>query len=522
MSSFFLYKKADLPVEKGGVILYNCSIKIMGKDKMLKIKKAISILLVLALAFSLSACGKSNKAIIYFELESVPLNLDPQTAREDSELLIIRNLFEGLMRKNAEGELVEGACSAYEKSGLKYTFTLREGLKWSDDTPLLAEDFVFALRRAVQKSTSAPFVNRLFSIAGAREIYENGADVKTLGVRAAGNKVVITLKEEDPDFLETLSTSVAMPCSEKYFLETEGKYGQDAKSLLCNGSYDIFKWNREDFAVRLYKNDYYKGAYEAVNGGVFFSCVEEKNQVSRLNDNESDMAFLSPLEIKEAKKQDITIKQVENICWFLTLGDCYDQSTKAALLSAFSSNIYSDNLGEGLRPADSIYPAVLSVNNCGGVGMPTYNIDNAKINFSNIIKNMPDKKFPTSTLYYYDRPEIKTAVNTLLGHWQQNLSAFINMQSSTSLDALLKELSNKSLQFSLFPVTAHNASVEEYMESLNLTGDTAEAQARFLGANNIVPFAFQSTSVAYSSSIKTVYMDNGNGYIDFAFVYKKE
>ena len=92
-------------------------------------KRVLSLVLACLFLFSLTACGgKGNKAIVYFELETEPQNLDPQTAYSDSELLIVRNLYEGLMRKNGMGDTVKGACSSYEKKGLTYTFTLRRGL----------------------------------------------------------------------------------------------------------------------------------------------------------------------------------------------------------------------------------------------------------------------------------------------------------------------------------------------------------------------------------------------------------
>ena len=485
-------------------------------------KKIASIILAIVFVFSLASCeSKSSKAIIYFEFENEPKNIDPQTASDDGELMLVRNLFEGLMRKDENGSIIEGACEKYSKSGLKYTFKLRENLLWSDKTPITADDFVFGLQRAVQKTTAAPFVNRLFCIKGAKEVYGNNADVSALSVKAAGDSVVITLEKDDPMFLETLSTSVAMPCNREYFYKTEGEYGQTAKTILCNGSYDIYKWSKEKFAIRLYKNENYKGAFEAENGGVFFTLKNEKSLVSSLADNDCDIAFIPSSEIKNAKENELNIASCENKCWVLTIGDEFDLRIKNALLTAFSSEIYKDGLGEGFKTAKSIYPGVLNETQADGAGFPSYDIASAKEQISEIIKDLPDNKFPPSTLYYYENDEIKSAANDLLGHWQNNLSAFINMQSSTSLSTLQNELNKKDLQFALFPITANNSSTDEYLAQFGLSGEPKKAQETLLSKHNILPFAFESTNMAYTSAITKIYMDNGNGYIDFAFVGKK-
>ena len=64
------------------------------------VKKIISAGLALMLLLGcLTGCGEKYKdAYIYFELLEKPYTLDPQTASSDSELLIVRNIYEGLMR----------------------------------------------------------------------------------------------------------------------------------------------------------------------------------------------------------------------------------------------------------------------------------------------------------------------------------------------------------------------------------------------------------------------------------------
>ena len=127
--------------------------------------KALCLILAILTVLSLTACGDSYQdAIIYFEIPEKPYTVDPQTASSDSELVIVNNIFEGLLRKNESGAIVCGAAESFEHNNLTYTFKLRDGIVWSNKEPLTADDFVFALRRAVSPETRAPFVSRLFPI----------------------------------------------------------------------------------------------------------------------------------------------------------------------------------------------------------------------------------------------------------------------------------------------------------------------------------------------------------------------
>ena len=199
-----------------------------------RILKALALITAAVFVFLCAGCGsRYQDAIIYFEIPERPSTLDPQTASTDSELVIVSNIFEGLLRKNAGGAIVCGVCESFEYENLTYTFKLREDAVWSNEEPLAADDFVFALRRAVTPSTKAPFASRLFCIENAESIYTGKASPDSLGVSAPDSRtLIIKLAYEDKDFEETLTTSVAMPCNEKFFTESGGKYGLTAEYTL--------------------------------------------------------------------------------------------------------------------------------------------------------------------------------------------------------------------------------------------------------------------------------------------------
>ena len=471
-------------------------------------------------------CGCSEKyeeAIVYFELLEKPKTLDPQTAQDDSELLIIRNIYEGLMRETDTGEIVEGACESYVYNNLTYTFTLRDNVSWSNGDKLTAYDFEYAFRRAVDPKINAPFASRLFAIENAKAIASGTADVSALGVRATDEKtLVIKLCQEDNDFLKTLATSVCMPCNEKFFDESIGKYGLDAKCIISNGSYRLTKWNKEEFGIRIYKNEEYTGDFKAKNAAVFISCIDNEAQVARLG-GESDIAFVGGAELDNAKNAGLETTSVQNVCWVMTISRNFSSEVRRALAAGFSTDVYSESLALGYSAAKSIYPEVLGIK-LDGVGITPYNINESKSIMSAQVAAMEDKKFPPSVLYYYNEDGAKELATSIVGHWQQNLSTFINIKSADNLEALQNEIHENELEFALFPITAKSEFFSEYAKQF--TNDVSvvtpdQLQQQLLSDYTIIPVAYQDTNISYISTLEGIVVGDDNGYIDFSYIIKR-
>ena len=124
---------------------------------------AVVFLAVLFFVFS-TGCGKKGasekegKTFVY-QLTSNPSTLDPQIASGEAAATVITALFEGLARQSEDGSAVPGAAESWTNNAdyTEFTFTLREGLVWSDgETPVTAADFVFAFRRALDPATGSP------------------------------------------------------------------------------------------------------------------------------------------------------------------------------------------------------------------------------------------------------------------------------------------------------------------------------------------------------------------------------
>jgi peptide/nickel transport system substrate-binding protein len=81
-----------------------------------------------------------------------PRTFNPILANESSSSLVLGPVFSRCWEyHNLRQEETPGICSAYERSedGLEYTFTIREGVRWSDGKPITADDFEFSYRLVI-------------------------------------------------------------------------------------------------------------------------------------------------------------------------------------------------------------------------------------------------------------------------------------------------------------------------------------------------------------------------------------
>ena len=491
---------------------------------MFKYRILSAILVVFSLITLVGCKDKTEDAYIYFELPQTPVTLDPQTASSDAELLIVRNIYEGLMRLDKTGKISEGACAEYSKNGLTYTFTLREDMYWNNGDPLTAKDFVFGLRRALDPETLAPFASRLFCIKNAKEVYSGALAPEKLGVNAPNDSTVkITLEYEDKDFLYNLTTSVAMPCNEKVFKESAGKYGLFKDYIVSCGSYRLTKWNKESFGIRLYKNEEYNGTHISKNAAVFLTCNNDKPVTEKLKENNIDIAFIDSAQSSEMETAGLKTADIQNICWVMTMSNDFSPEMRTALFSLVGSNVYNKNLKDGYVSANSIYPEICNAV-IDNVVVNSYNLEQGKALYSQEVKKLEGSKFPSDIkLTYYDNGYVKPIVTDIVGHWQSNLSAFVNIEAVNDAQLLLPQLKNQTLSICVFPVKAPSKNNAEYLVNFGINETNLSlVQENITKSKNIIPLFFQGTTLCYSQNISKISLTEDNGFIDFAFVVKTE
>ncbi|MCR5296310.1 MAG: peptide ABC transporter substrate-binding protein [Clostridiales bacterium] len=109
-----------------------------------------------------------DKTTLRLQLASEPDKLDPALNSSVDGACLAANSFGGLYTYDAKGELAPNFATGVEVSedGLTYTFTIRDGLKWSDGTDLTAADFEYSWKRAANPATAADYAYMFDGIKG--------------------------------------------------------------------------------------------------------------------------------------------------------------------------------------------------------------------------------------------------------------------------------------------------------------------------------------------------------------------
>ncbi len=470
--------------------------------------KFLSLCLALFMLISVVGCGSnSGDAFIYFELDEKPSTLDPQLVSTRVETVIVRSIFDTLLRYDEDGDIVPSAASDYSVDGLCYTFYIKDDAKWTNGDDLTAYDFKFGMERALDPDLKAPAAATLRAISDI-----SAPDSKTL---------VITLSESDPDFLHTLTTPVSMPCNKEFFEGAKGRYGLEIDYTPACGSYYIRKWTDKDkFLIRLAKNLDYKGDFEARNMRVYFTC-DERSNLTMLEEADTDFAYLSTDEAKNAEKAGIPLSSLEDKTGILFINPDLSEYMRIALCSSIKNDAENYDGLYGTRVADSLAPAVLKPENPSFSPEKHYSLEVALKSYTAALKKNPFESLDGKKILCYSSPASLAAAKAIAAHWQKNLGAFVNIEEVSSVSTLKAAYDSGDYTLIVMPFTASFNHTGAYLSQFDTASTTVE-MVEFELANSFkcYPLYSESSFTAHLSYIENADKISFGGVPDLALAIK--
>ncbi len=230
----------------------------------------LPLIVVVLLCTLLGGCARRETRVeagrrtgtLHLALGSEPGELDPQRQINMDQMNVSLALFEGLTALDeATSSPVPAAALRWESStdGLVWTFHLRPDLRWSDGSPLTAEDFAWSLRRALAPETASEYAYVLHPIRGAED-YNSGrnSDPTSVDLRVPNpSTLVIGLARPTPLLPAILSLPVAFPVPRRTIEEAGAGGGESGRwtrpgVLIGNGPFTLAEWspNRQLVATR--------------------------------------------------------------------------------------------------------------------------------------------------------------------------------------------------------------------------------------------------------------------------------
>src|SRR5215208_4651608 len=136
--------------------------------------KLATILAVFALIVPVLTAGTAAQdggKVLRVHHVTYPDVVDPQKSSFTNEIDILAQAYEGLTGLDTNQQTVPAAAESWEYNddATQITFHLREGLKYSDGSPLTAENFRYAVERTCDPITAGEYQSLLFEIVGCAE-----------------------------------------------------------------------------------------------------------------------------------------------------------------------------------------------------------------------------------------------------------------------------------------------------------------------------------------------------------------
>ena len=245
----------------------------------MKSKKIMTVLLsvVLVSAVALSGCGNSSASNsgnsstaldkdqhLNIEIPTADIQtLDSSKGTDGYSAYVLMETMEALARdevKNGKDTMVPAGATSWTTSpdGLTWTFHLRKS-NWSDGKPVTADQYVYALRRAVDPNTASEYEYLLSGagIVNVDAVNSGKMPLDKLGVSAPDeNTLVIKLSHPCAYFEKLLNFKFFIPLRQDVVEKAGDKYGTTPSNMVFNGPFKITSMVSGD-KIELVKNNEY-------------------------------------------------------------------------------------------------------------------------------------------------------------------------------------------------------------------------------------------------------------------------
>ena len=377
---------------------------------------------------------------ITLNLQSPIRDLDSTTTTDSVSSGILLNVMENLYRldENMEPQpaMAEGVEISEDK--LTYTFTLRDGVKWSNGDPVTSQDFKYAWLRALDPDTAGQYAYIISTfIEGATEFNSGDGSADDVAIETPDDKTLeVTLVSPSPFWLGLTAFQTYIPQNQSFVEEQGDNYAQNAETLLYNGPYSLTSFDPTQGVTFVKRDDYWDADnvdIQRVEGrvvaevGTAVNLHEAGNlDITEINQEYVDEYRGSPAFYSQSNfatfylvfNYDLPIFQNENIRRAFQMG--FDQK-------ALTQQILQDGSepGVGLVPNGIDGPGNQTFREAEGPTMPEFDPQEAKRLFQQGVEEIGEN--PTIELLSYDTTGGRDVATFLQDQFEKNLGAKIDV-----------------------------------------------------------------------------------------------
>jgi len=406
-----------------------------------KVRKIVAVLLAVGLLASmlgLSACGEKTETPAEQPKEEItkggtlsyyigePSFIDPKNAFESEGIQVVQAVFDSLTALDSEGNVVAAAAESWEPNSdaTVWTFKLDPDDKFSDGTPVTAQDFVYAWNRIATSAVKTPetpadIAYQLGAIKGFDKSEAEGVDLE--GLKAVDDETLeVTLEYAWADFPYMVAHPSFGPVQQSAVEKDPAAF---AEMPVGNGPFKLTEpWKHNQY-IKVAKVADYWGDEPNIDGVDFKIYKDPETGYRDFQAGNLDFVVIPEGQIESTKveygesedgytvnpgKQ--TLLGAETAIYYYVLNNqdpiLKNAKLRAALSLAVNREVIAQTAYEGTRlPADSFVPN----------GLPGYvkgQWPNSKYDKAAAEKMLADAGYPGGQ----GLPEMKININAGAGH----------------------------------------------------------------------------------------------------------
>ncbi|MDR7078838.1 oligopeptide transport system substrate-binding protein [Neobacillus niacini] len=388
--------------------------------------------------------GKNLQQNLRINISKEPSTLHPGLAADPTSISVLLQTFEGLTRIDLWGQTVNAAAKVVKISEDQktYTFTLRDA-KWSNGDPVIAKDFEYAWKWALDPSNHSNSAYQLYYIEGAREFNNGKGSANNVGVKAIDDKTLeVKLVNPTPYFLELTALPTYFPIN-SIVAEENPKWASELGVYSSNGPFKMTEWLHNERIVLKKSDNYWDLGPVKLKSITMFMVDDPISELSMFEKGELDWAG-SPIGhmpidgVQEFVDVEMLNSQSVEGNYIYQLNNSVEPFNNVNMRKAFALAINRkeiiDSIAKlGLTPATAIVPPTLIPENDKGY-FKDYDVKNAK---EYLQKGLEELGHTEAS----ELPPITLSVNTNEGHeeialaiqkmWNENLGVNVTLNNSS-------------------------------------------------------------------------------------------
>ncbi len=268
-------------------------------------KIALLGIFVVAVGYFIFGGSKQKESLdntLRIAVTGQPESLDPSKALGAWTGYILQDIQTGLVEKDASGHVVPGLAKSWSisKDGKTYVFKLREDAKWSDGTPITAEDFVYSFKRAANPEEAGKWVSLYYYIKGVKDYASGKANADVVKVEALDEKTLKIELEAPVGYFLGMLTHYSFSPVPKHVIEQYGKDWVKPGNYVTTGAYKVTEYKAGSYIKAVKNENYYDAENVAIENVIYYLQEDLTSLTQRFKNNEIDVIREFPTEQYES------------------------------------------------------------------------------------------------------------------------------------------------------------------------------------------------------------------------------